>query len=125
MWNIQLEDLRIGNIIKWGHWPSIFGADDYMNVYVNGAEFNGIKLTDELLDLFSNKVDRTRFSYSYLSELGLYSVDITNEDGVFSCTKICQYIHELQNFFHGVTGQDLQYNEEQVKEFLNESKSDN
>lgn len=119
---MKVTEIRIGNI--WGRpgRPAAIRADDFMNMSVNGLEYDDIPLTEEwLLNLGFTKCED---SYGgYLSpgygehkSKHLRVVESPEQNGLY-CHPLgghmgnvnLPWVHLLQNLFFGIAQQELPY----------------
>jgi hypothetical protein len=123
---IDIKDLRIGNFIKdkEGNQLCVYGVarEDSHNIiwydeeggfYLNDDEAEPIPLTPEILEgcgferisnfFYDKWVDNLKLRVSLTKDLMTFSYDDTDLPSY-------KYLHQLQNIYHSLTGQELQIN---------------
>lgn len=129
---MKIEDLRIGNLIKWGvHFcelKSFTRADLGKPVFLyttktTGAlgieQFEPIKLTEKWLVNFGFSFDQHRGFYKEFNNSALYiehnlrNVVIAGDD-----IREIEYVHELQNLYYALSGKEINEGYEILRECL-------
>ncbi len=114
---IQANELRIGNwIMRANGFPQRIQAYDYEHTDFNAI--SSIPLTAEILEAagFTTVTENADGSYNFWGKEIDASIDI--EDGELfryrvhekERTKCIQYLHQLQNLYFALTGQELEVN---------------
>lgn len=118
---IQANELRIGNVIYLQNKPIKVNIDT-LNRILNPEYSENIKFKDQYkpIELTSDIISKTHFYYDSDSEsfqisdctLKLYDYD----DEGFMCvifgneSHFIKYLHQLQNLYFALTGQELEIN---------------
>ena len=107
---IRIEELSIGNWVE--HNGEIIQVKPYhFEVFMNpeSQPANAIPLTEELL---TEKCGFKRNHYGGLYLYGKFDFDLTKE-GYFLVDDVgvhCKHLHQLQNLYFSLTGQELPVN---------------
>ncbi len=123
---MEAKELRIGNYvshINHSKWYPQVGIALLTEILNDSHEFHPIPLTEEwLLEFGFNKeythgyigidVHNSDFVLTYPTIMGEFQQDFAFEfnSGRLSKFKEIKYVHELQNFYFALTGEELQYN---------------
>lgn len=123
---VQANELRIGN------WYSKFGLpkkatggfiqrlSHIQSLNKNAIDVSGIPLTPEILEKAGFKYDEGMESYDLFTSSGLISIakdySFFIGDNHFECgfaggnKSLVKYLHQLQNLYFALTGEELQIN---------------
>lgn len=115
---MRAEELRIGNLVEYGigrEPVSITGHDLFAGV--EGRPFRPILLTEYWLKRFGFKINTKRddesVSFDYMN-IGLFYIGMFNDEGwlldAFDSMPPMQYVHQLQNLYFALTGEELKLN---------------
>lgn len=120
---MKIEELRIGNIVQTSDTPDtieIFHLDKdsdnrYRINYIGSHNFIPIELTENILrklGLKKKSVDGIIFYCDKSIQVSLkYFVYFSlGKDDYFQGIKIVKYVHELQNLYYSLTGDELPLN---------------
>jgi len=112
---IQARECRLGNTITHysGHQVIVFSIErNSGRYYINGigeGMFTPIPLTPEILVkcgfTFHKKKSGTQGVYTN----GKMNLAISNGGNIYRVNKIIPYLHQLQNLYFALTGQELTY----------------
>ena len=121
---IQANELRIGNLVNFGDSTLIVDINVLKDLDVyNQHKIEPIPLTEEwLVKLgFEKRKDKTpkialdivcvwnkkQFFFFYESKNNLIAIDFLNSDYFGTKTTEIQYVHQLQNLYFALTGEEL------------------
>lgn len=119
--NVQANELRIGNFIKYEHLgnPVKIGAVDIVHISDNNSNVSPIPLTEEWLVKLGAKKNQLPNCY-YISvtnlKAELHFETFSNTDEILTriishysdlIFDIIKYVHQLQNLFFALTGEEL------------------
>lgn len=119
---MNANELRIGNLIQWESTGDIESVVDiktssmkYHTINdINIKDCKAIPLTEEWLLRFGfSKYDSGRFINFYREEL-IFGVTLNKETGKFNLAGEytydfpCNYVHQLQNLYLALTGEELE-----------------
>lgn len=94
LYEMKQQELRIGNWVNPEH-PYQIDANTFQNVLNDSLDENAIPLTEEWLLKFGVE--------------SIYDFKIYNDDGdVFYYAVGCEYVHQLQNLYFALTGEELE-----------------
>jgi hypothetical protein len=132
------QELRIGNFIKdVGETQDIYTVSEItlnsftagpMTVFRAGFEFDhGIPITEEWLLKFGFKRE-DEFSIIYLEVNALLrlqgnahgQVALSDKRSIEQLNVRCEYVHQLQNLYFALTGEELIYNQGYMKQDASE-----
>jgi hypothetical protein len=125
MIGMDTSDLRIGNLVYVNIYKRYCQVDEIFkdcirssdNVFLNN-EISGIELSEELLERFGVKKDWHNYLFPgidgvYLcgddSEMNLDKVPICGDYDACVFIKMPEYVHQLQNLFFVLKGEELKY----------------
>lgn len=112
---IQVNELRIGNLVSIENKPYIITSGDIYNLdcyYKNYIQFyHEIPLTEEWLVMFGF----TKRKFSYLWGFGNFLYDerlkLWTWYGIQLHDYLIQYVHQIQNLYFALTGEELKLND--------------
>lgn len=96
------RELRIGNWYNPSN-PKQMEAEDYINMYLN---YEPVPLSEQWLLKFGFEKDGSCYTW----ELNEFGIDcFAHVKGFFFQSKTCEikYVHQLQNLYHALTGEEL------------------
>jgi hypothetical protein len=115
MENLRASELRIGNWYQSNNGITAqVQAEDYMNWHVNGCWANPIPITEEWLLKF-NPSACANAAYLFESEIGGVWIEkfiddkyyLTDDEANMLSFIEIKYVHQLQNIYHSLTGEEL------------------
>lgn len=129
---IDPKELRIGNLVEWYGVPlKVTGIRD--GIYTESpprhlvenlpmCDINPIPISPEWLERFGFYRHRDSFSLSF----GIYDAEFDTKNGYFylSCNEYedlvehIKYVHQLQNLYFALTGEELKVKEESQSNVL-------
>jgi len=104
---MEAKELRIGNLVQFTT-GSIYKVDMLYNDFSSLLYWMPIPLTEEWLLKFGFEIKQGRFGNEYWGKINLYTA--SNKKIVFcfdGCLKGIKYVHQLQNLYFALTGQEL------------------
>lgn len=111
---MKINEVRIGNYRGNTHRPVPIDASDFMNMEVNDLNYPSILLNEEWLKKFGFEATEVWGDYAN-DKLLICSGPYFQE---YYCTynnnfrsKQIKYVHELQNLYFALTGEELQLKE--------------
>lgn len=136
---MQVEELRIGNWLKWKDNQTEFDITNGMMLmenfwtHVKEGDIIPIAITDEILISCGFEENGyggysisplVQFDIHFVTELNCFSVDINSEYPGNSDREILS-VHQLQNLYFALTGTELLYSSPTIKSIYDSTRQNN